>query len=71
MTVSPTKVARGTWTGPWHAWEAQYRKSGPTAVPSAVAVGETVILLHPPLSLVGVLIGIKRGCHQNESLADG
>ena len=36
-----------------------------------VAVGETVILLHPPLPLVGVVIWINRGCHQNDSLADG
>ena len=26
------------------------------------AVGETVILLHPPLSSLGVSIGINRGC---------
>ena len=36
-----------------------------------VAVGETVILLHPSLLLAGVLIEINRGCHQNDSLADG
>ena len=30
-----------------------------TVVP--IAVDETVVLLHPPLPLVGVLIGIKRG----------
>ena len=36
------------------------------------AVGETVILLHPPpLPLLGVSIGIKRGCQRNDSLADG
>ena len=35
------------------------------------AVGETVILLHPPLPSVGVSIRINRGCHQNASLADG
>ena len=29
-----------------------------------LAVGETVILLHPPLLLLGVLIGIERGCYQ-------
>ena len=39
----------------------------------AYAVGETVILLHLSLPLVGVSIGINfnRGCHQNDSLADG
>ena len=36
-----------------------------------IALGETVILLHHPLPLLGVSIGIKRGCHQNDSLADG
>ena len=40
-------------------------------MPSTLAVGETVILLHAPLPLVGVSIGMKRGCHQNDSLADG
>ena len=36
-----------------------------------VAVGETVILLHPPRPLVGVSIGMERECQQNDSLADG
>ena len=36
-----------------------------------LAVGETVILLHTPLHLVGVSIGMKRGRQQNDSLADG
>ena len=36
-----------------------------------VAVGETVILLHPALSLVGVSIETMRECQQNDSLADG
>ena len=37
-----------------------------------VAVGETVILLHPPVPLSGVSMGINRGCRQNDrSLADG
>ena len=36
-----------------------------------LAVGETVILLHPPLPLVGVSTGINRGCHQNDSLVNG
>ena len=40
-------------------------------VKALIAVGETVILLHPTLPLAGVSIGIKRGCHQNDSLADG
>ena len=36
-----------------------------------VAVGETVILLHPLLPLVGFSIWMERGCQQNDSLADG
>ena len=28
-------------------------------------------LMAPPVSLVGVSIGINRGCHQNDSLAGG
>ena len=37
-----------------------------------LAVGETVILLHPPLPSVGVPIGMERGCQQNDrTLADG
>ena len=43
------------------------------SVPSSVAtlaVGETVILLHPPLPVLGVSIVMERGRPQNESLAD-
>ena len=36
-----------------------------------VAVGETVILLHPPLPLAGFPIGMERERQQNDSLADG
>ena len=36
-----------------------------------LAIGKTVILLHPPLPSVGVSIEINRGCHQDDSLADG
>ena len=35
------------------------------------AVSEAVILLHPPLPLVGVSKGVGRGCQQNDRLADG
>ena len=38
---------------------------------SRLAVGETAILLQPPLPLVGGSIWMERGCHQNDSLADG
>ena len=36
-----------------------------------IAPDETVILLHPPLPLVGVSIGMERGCQQNDSLVRG
>ena len=39
--------------------------------PPDLAVGETVILLPPPLPLVGVSMVMERGCQQNDSLADG
>ena len=39
--------------------------------PVAVAVGETGILLQPPLPSVGVSIAMERGRQQNDSLADG
>ena len=38
---------------------------------AALAIGETVILLHPPLPLVGVSIDMARECQQFDSLADG
>ena len=34
-----------------------------------LAVGETVILLRSPLPLVGVSIGMERGCQQNDSVS--
>ena len=37
----------------------------------SLAVGETVILLHPPLPVVGVSIAMGMDCQQNDSLADG
>ena len=36
-----------------------------------LAVDETVILLHPPLPLVGVSIVMERRCQQNDSLVRG
>ena len=36
-----------------------------------LAGGETVILLHPPLPLVGVSIETMRECQQSDSLVDG
>ena len=40
-------------------------------VVAGVAVGETVILLHPPLPLGGVSIEMMRECQQHDSLANG
>ena len=40
--------------------------------PAAIAVDETVILLHPPLPLVGASIVMERQCQQyDRSLVDG
>ena len=36
-----------------------------------LAIDETVILLHPPLPLVGVSIAMEREHQQNDSLANG
>ena len=41
------------------------------SIPAGLAVGETFILLHPPLPLVGVSIETLRECQQNDSLTDG
>ena len=49
-------------------WELQLGGSGAAA---ALAVGETAILLHPPLPLVGVSIVMERASQQNDGLANG
>ena len=52
----------------------RYVTAGPRIVRARLAnldVGETAILLHPPLHLVGVSIAMERGCQQNGGLADG
>ena len=38
---------------------------------ASLAVGETVILLHPPVHLAGVSIAVERERQQNDSLANG
>ena len=40
-------------------------------ITSRLAVGETVILLHPPLPSAGVSVETTRECQQDDSLADG
>ena len=47
------------------------RESVLKQVRHAVAPDETVILLHPPLPLVGVSMVMERGCQQNDSLVNG
>ena len=58
MTVSPTAPAA-----------APTRRSALHL--SRLAIDETVILLHSPLPLVGISIGMERGCQQNDSLVRG
>ena len=50
-----------------------HRDFNPALLPPSpqLAVGETVILLHPPLTSVAISMAIERGCQQNDSLADG
>ena len=38
---------------------------------ASLAIGETAILLHPPLPLVGVLIVMERERKRNDSLVNG
>ena len=69
------------WTGPdalrdagYDDWHQAGRSGGGAQVglpPVSIAIGETVILLTPPLPLVGVSIDMARECEQNDSLADG
>ena len=47
----------------------QWLPAGPER--ALVAVGETAILLHPSLLLVGVSIWMERGRQQNDSLTNG
>ena len=49
--------------------EEQRSGSGPPR--PRLAVGQTVILLHPPLPLTFVSIGMERGVQQNSRLAGG
>ena len=48
-----------------------HRPWGRRPGPSRLAVDETVILLHPPLPLVGVSIAMEREHQQNDSLVNG
>ena len=45
--------------------------AAPAAGRARIAVGETVVLPHPPLPLVDVSVVMERGCQQIDSLADG
>ena len=46
-------------------------RTGASTAAIDLAVGEAVILLHPPPPLVGVSIWMERERQQNDSLADG
>ena len=45
-------------------------RTGASTAAIDLAVGEAVILLHPPPPLVGVSIGMERERHKNDSLAN-
>ena len=62
-TASPCSA--GSTTAPTH------RRPHASHCPASLAVDETVILLHPPLSLVGVSIVMERERQRNDSLANG
>ena len=64
-------VCRGTSPLTRNTLRSSRRRSGKQTRTAAIAVGETVILLHPPLPLVGVPIGMERERQQNDSLANG
>ena len=42
----------------------------PSITRTSLAAGEAAVVLHSPLPLLGVTIGVKR-CQQNDSLAGG
>ena len=46
-------------------------ESVPSSVATLARVGETVILLHPPLPVLGVSKVMEKGRQQNDGLADG
>ena len=81
MTVSPTAVARPirgrlarglTTAGRRPCPGRRSRRSGPRPRPHGPgAVDQTVILLHPLLPVVGVTIGMERGCQQSDSFRQG
>ena len=83
MQLQPKKlllkieIGRLCWQSKWHLLRAiDHLQAGglPWVVPHhplRLAVGETVILLQPPLPSLGVSAGMERGCLQNDSLADG
>ena len=81
MAVSPTAAVTGTEAAATIVVESSRLPVSRTAetervvfphrLGSHLAVGETVVLPHPPLPLVDVSIEVWRGRQQNDSLADG
>ena len=60
LTVPPKRIGKMA--------VERVRHIAPCLVGVQVAIDETVILLHPPLPLVGVSIVMERECQQNDSL---
>ena len=56
----------------WAGGSAASQRRSTLAVRIRACTAETVILLHPPLHLVGVSMRMERGCQRNDrSLVDG
>ena len=69
---------RWAWAGlslqHWNEHTVQWRLRSLHQGLASLAVGETVILLHPQVSLpsvISVSTGMQRGCLHNDSLVDG
>ena len=77
--IAVCRYARECWWQHWqcrgcpHAELAAFAAGLPREIDglAQLAVGETVILLHLPLPLVGPSIVMWRERHQNDGLADG
>ena len=68
--LSPMTAGTPSSTGSFASRRKAYRWGG-TLAPDSCAVGEAVILLHPPLPSVGVSMETTRECQQNDSPAAG
>ena len=66
LSVANTVADRWRWSRPRRCVAPRS-----TCSPPQVAVDQTLILLHPPLPLVGASTVMERKCQQNDSLANG